>query len=258
VRRRWPLIGLVVAVAALIDLVVLPRSEAWRGPEWRGLLAFSMAPSHGSLLGLWAALGGRATPWRLVMAFVGVVTWIWALGESDLAFWVAILLVQMVSISALLLLARLLGLELSKDLRPESAQDPAAGGQWVQYSVRSLLSWTAACAVLLGTLHYVPVKLLTPFSEAPAVCSAIILSSTLSASGSFWICLGGLWPHVRVTTLGLTAAAGVATLGLVIGSRGQLWEFVVFCLSQVIYLVGSLWLIRLAGYRLVWRRWVRL
>lgn len=155
VRRRWLLIGVVVGVATLIDVVLLPRA-GHAAPTWLEILMASFAPGQGSLLGIWAALGGKATPWRLVAGFVGAGACIWMLGQPDLVFWACILLVQMVAMSALLFPARLLGLELADDFRHRSAGSSAPDGQWVQYSVRSLLSWTTACAVLLATCHYLP------------------------------------------------------------------------------------------------------
>lgn len=257
-RRRWLLIGVVVGIAALIDFVVLPLAGPPRAPDWLDLLIFSMAPSHGTLLGLWAALGGRATPWRLVAGFVAAVGCVWMLGDFDLVYWVVVLLAQMVTMSALLLLARLLGLELADEFRHDSAEDSSAERQWVQYSLRSLLSWTAACAVVLATLHYLPKEPLSTIFEDPPILAAIVGSSVVIALGALWIALGARWPSVRIVGLGLTAVTGVTTLWLVVGSQGELWEFVAFCLFQAAYLVGSLWLVRLAGYRLVWRRRVRL
>ena len=252
-KRRWLLIGLVVGVAALIDVVLLPQPR--RGaPDWVDLLMFSVAPSQGSLLGLWAALGGKATPWRLVAGFAAAVACIWALGDSDLAFWACVLLVQMVAMGALLLVARLLGLELADDFRHDSAGESTAEGQWVQYSVRSLLSWTAACAVLMSTFHYLPKEPLGEFFQDAAIGAAIVVSSLAVAVGALWVTLGSRWPAGRIAGQGLAPVVGTIALWLVVGSRGGLWEFVAFCLFQAAYLVGSLWLVRVAGYRLVWRR----
>lgn len=38
----------------------------------------------------------------------------------------------------------------------------------------------------------------------------------------------------------------------------ELKSLLPFCVGNVVPLVGSLWLVRLAGYRLIWRRRVRL
>jgi hypothetical protein len=260
--RRWLLIGAVVGVAALIDLVLLRGKPwgSWPSADWVFVLMLSMASSHGSLLGLWAALGGKATPWRFAAAFVAVVACIWMLGDSDLAFWVFVLLVQMVAMSGLLLLGRLLGLELADDLCRGRAEASAAEGPWVQYSLRALLSWTAACAVLLGAAHYLP-KWPGPglFVFLPATAAAALFGSSVATGvGTLWMSLGARWPAARIVGLGLAVAAGVTILWLGIGNPREFWEYVTFCLFQAAYLVGLLWLIRLAGYGLVWRRRLRL
>jgi len=85
----------------------------------------------------------------------------------------------------------------------------------------------------------------------------VVVSGVATALGALWIGLGARWPAIRVVSLGLTAAAGVTILALLIDTA-EVWECMAYCFFQAAYLVGSLWLVRLAGYRLVWRRRVRL
>ena len=113
-------------------------------------------------------------------------------------------------------------------------------------------------AVLLATLRYCPKRLLEYVFDEPLIFAAIILGSALIALGALWIGLGVRWPVVRIVVLVVTSIGGVAILQLTVGSSGDLGEFVTFFVTQTVYLVVSLWLVRLAGYRLVWRRRVRL
>ena len=108
------------------------------------------------------------------------------------------------------------------------------------------------------TLRYCPERLLHELFDAPAILAGILLGSGITALGALWIALGVRWPAVRIVVLVVTSIAGVAILQLTVGSRGELGEFVTFFVVQAVYLVVSLWLVRLAGYQLVWRRWVRL
>ena len=258
-RFRWLMIGTVVGVAVLIDLVVFPWYELWHH-RWSYIPATSITQSHGSLLAVWVAFGGKGSPWRLVAAVVGAIAWIWieynSEFRSDMPVEIIITSAQMVMSSALLLIARLLGLELADVLRIETAPNVPSGRPWVQFSLRSLLSWTAALAVMLGMLHYLPSELVFHLRD-PFELSAIFSGRLLVVLGALWIALGTRWPTVRIMVMALTVAAALATWYLVAG-QAELWEFLLFYHAQAAYLVGSLWLIRLAGYRLVWRRRVAL
>ena len=260
-KRRWLLIGSVVAVTAVIDLVIIPWVWPSGGSDW----IHAMAPCHGSLLAAWIALGGRGTPWRLVAAVLGVATWIWTsnwffdsapypMRGTFVEFWTTILAAEMFVLSGLLMLARLLGLELTDTLRGDTTQAVADDTQWIQFSLRTLMSWTTAVAVLLATLRYFPRPLLENLLEEQLIFAAILLGSAFTALGALWIALGVRWPTVRIIVLVVTLIVGVAIFQLAAGSRKDLEGIVTFFVAQAAYLVGSLWLVRLAGYRLVWRR----
>ena len=265
-KRRWLLIGSVVAVTAVIDLVIVPLGlPDRREPDWIYLTLYAMAPCHGSLLAVWIALGGRATPWRLVAAVLGVAAWLWAsnsffdsasyvMGGTFVEYWTTILAAEMFVLSGLLMLARLLGLELTDASHGDTTQAVADDTQWIQFSLRTLMSWTTAVAVLLAILHYCPERLLEDVFDGPLIFAAIILGSALTALGALWIALGGRWPVVRIVSLVVALITGVVLERLTTDSYVRLWQIVTFFVAQVPYLVVSLWLVRLAGYRLVWRR----
>ena len=120
------------------------------------------------------------------------------------------------------------------------------------------MSWTTAVAVLLATLHYCPKELLEFVFAEPLFLVGFLLSNALIALGALWIALGVRWPAVRIVVLMVTSIAGVTIFRLATGYSTEAWEIVTYFVAQAVYLVGSLWLVRLAGYRLVWRRRVRL
>ena len=224
----------------------------------------ALMPTHGSLLASWAALGGKASPWRLVVAIVGVLIWIRCQpeprGGEDLAVWIFVLFVTMCFLSALLLIARFFGAELTD--APADGRQPLARpeGRWEQFSLGALLSWTAALAVLLGSLHYIPHDgVLEVFDnvEACVILAAIVGGTSLIALAAIWITLGTRWPGARYVLLLLTAVVAVGVLYLAVDGT-DFTELAIFCAAQVFWTAGSLWLIRLAGYRLIWRRRVRL
>lgn len=262
-KRRWLLIGLVVAANVLAALV-FALYEPMGGPEtWTYYALAGMQPSHGSLLGFWAALGGKATPWRLVVAVVGVTAWVSVLEKfdaghgDDAAIWGTVLLMQMGLVSVLLMVARFLGVELTDTLASEPAQTSEPAGQWVQFTLRALLSWTTALALLLGSLHYLPKPPLREIADNIAVLAAILCGGALIALGAIWITLGARWAPARYVVLGLSGGVGIGLMYAVLGP-GETLVLSVFCVAETVWLVGSLWLVRLAGYRLVWRRRVRL
>ena len=266
VKRRWLLIGLVVAANVLAALVFALYEPWWGTVTWSYYALAGMQPSHGSLLGFWAALGGKASPWRLVVAVVGLTAWVSVLEKSDAgrggdaAIWGTVLLMQMGLVSVVLMVARFLGAELTDTPAGEPANTSEPAGQWVQFTLRALLSWTTALALLLGSLHYLPkppVRKIVSDPEGIAVLAAILCGGALIALGAIWITLGTRWPPARYVVLGLSGGVAIGLMYAVLGS-GQAWEIGVFCVAETLWLVVCLWLIRLAGYRLVWRRRVRL
>ncbi len=255
--RRWILFGSLVAFVVLGEAVAMwiePSSD----PVMVALCA--VAPSHGSLLALWAALAGRATPWRFVIAFIAGLLWMWVmlLCDADGAvLWGCVGIIQMVVLSVLLMAARLFGAELAGTLDDDVPLTVEVDRPWVQFSLRSVFSWTTAVAVLLSTLHYFPTEALGEVLVEPFVGATIIGGGVLIALGALWIALGARWPVARWFVLGLAAAvAGIGIFAALGFHEGP--ELVVFLGSQIALVTGSFWLIRLAGYRLVWRRRVGL
>ena len=264
-KRRWLLIGVVVAVTAVIDLAIIPWVWASGVSDWLLWTLFAMAPCHGSLLAVWIALGGKATPWRLVAAVLGVAAWMWishwfpdsdphSMREMFVEVWTTDLTAEMFVLSGLLMLARLLGLELTDTSHGDTTQAVADDTQWIQFSLRTLMSWTTAVAVLLATLRYFPKWPLVTVLNEPLPYAAILLGDALPALGALWLALGSRWPVKRIIVLVVASIGSVTIFRLTGGLGAELWQIATFVVAQAVYLVGSLWLVRLAGYRLVWRR----
>ena len=266
-RTRWLLIGLVVGVAVLGEAAIAWMTET---PDRRGHLlmplVLTMPLSHGSLLAFWAALGGRATPWRLVAAVMGITGWMWVLErfafdrETQLSILLALLLMGLLSL--LLMTARFFGLELTDIQAADVDQPPPPDGRWGQFSLRSLFSWMTAAAMMLGALHYLPKQTIDrSFTGPPLVFvvtlfAAILGGSALIALSAVWLTLATRWTAMRYLVLVLAGAVAILPW---IPPFGRLEpELLTMCLGQVFWTAGSLWLVRLAGYRLIWRRRVRL
>jgi hypothetical protein len=255
-RKRIGLLLAVHAAAALVTMAVMA------GPppgEFLETLFVSAALSQGSLLGIWAALGGRATPWRLVGAVVGLVAWMRTLDatfpDSDVQLWAWILLSQTIATSLPLLASRFWGVAVAR----WSANDAISQRHRLQFSIRALLEWTAALAVMLGTFQMTSEGFRRWLADENVILMLlrIIGPNALIALAALWITLGTRWTLARILALGLTAAAVVPIL-MTVPFFWTLLSFIVLSLLCSFWLIGSLWVFRAAGYRLVWRGRIRL
>ncbi|MHC4177864.1 MAG: hypothetical protein ACYSWU_10175 [Planctomycetota bacterium] len=258
-RRRWALIWLVVvanALVALLPTVLFPLSLD-RTVYW----ALSFA--QGSLLGIWVVLGGKGGPWRLASAVVVTAalfalvevggTWLEAMigGGLAIVMWLSLVLQQTIATSLPLLILRLLGLKLVE----ASWETPGLGASKLQFSLRALLGWTAAMAVLLSAIHYLPRRYFNDVLMYPWQQATWLELHALMALISIWAALSARSLPIRI---------GVFVLGvaLVVAVDHLCWPRAlrnpVFWIGESSFVLGSLWLIRLAGWRLVWRHRVRL
>ncbi|MBN2476758.1 MAG: hypothetical protein JXB62_19260 [Pirellulales bacterium] len=266
-QRRWVPIGCMVAVNVAAQLLcclcVIERIHGQA--EWIHYSLLAVFPAHGILLAVWASLGGRANPWRLVVAVVGLVAWVRLSaslqrpGPGSLAL-TFLLFVATCLGSILLMTVRFLGAELTGDATEGATRESPVEGRWEQFSLRSLLSWTAATAIVLGSLHYLPsdaIGDLISSVEALGVLAAILGGNALIGLGAIWITLGTRWSRARYAGWAAAAVVAVALMFLALGS-GEMYALSVFCIAQVVWITASLWAVRLAGYRLIWRRRVRL
>ena len=247
--RKW--ISALLTVQVLVSVTALMAFEHGPGDIVQ-MLAISVPFAQGSLLGIWAAMGGRPGPWRLVaaaLALVGaakVTEAITSDGEVVLCFF---LLAQLFSTSLPLFLLRFLGLDL---IRPRDdvrvAQAPT-----LQFSLRSLLEWTTAVAVLLGTLPMLPEEAYMMMSMSDlAFVMGVFVPMGLLAVAAAWAGLGAgrLW--VRLLALGIAGPIMAIVTELVKPGAWPGWVCLLFA-CWTTWTVASLWVFRLAGYRLTRR-----
>ncbi len=274
--KRWIYIGLVVAFVVLGELIMVFLIEHVYA-TWLEMCLFTMSLSHGVLLAIWAALGGRPTLWRLVAVVAALVALMWLCRHPDVQEILFILLLQSLFMATLLTLGRFFGVELTGEPAADCA--PATDGAgldslpaeeterpWMQFSLWAVMSWTTAIAALLASFHYLPEDLVRRVSgdaRGWVIAAILLFSVALIGFGAMWITLGTRWTLMRYVVLG---AAGAGAIGVLLllnaflapGYGPNVWELLLFCGSAMFWLVGSLALIRLAGYRLIWRRRVRL
>jgi len=225
-----------------------------------GAVAAALAVAQGCLLGAWVAFGGRPTPWRLAGATVALVVGNIILhpdphgrGDPSYAF---IVLVQVLGTSVPLLAVRLVGLEIVRSL-PDGSKPVVYR---FQFSLRGLLEWTAGAAILLGIVPRLSDgfrDLFLPGNWQAVNWQAlgIFAIDGLVAVAALWVALGVQRTAVR---LGVLAASGVSLAIFLASERAPASWVVAFPLLVAALLLGSLWVFRGLGYRLVWRRSLRL
>lgn len=170
--------------------------------------------------------------------------------EAVLTFLLVGSVLYFVAMTLLFLLVRALGVEI---LDPSAC--PAIAERWrFQFSLASLFEWTTALAVLLGVFHYLPMQgLLRVLSQSEAV--VCIAGNSLIVFGAIWAILGTRYPLVRYLMLVLGCGIPVVISVLM---DAPFWEAFLLFVTEAVWITGSLWLVRAAGYRLLWRRRITL
>jgi hypothetical protein len=231
------------------------------------------------LLAVWVGLDGMMLPWRIAGMLGGLVL-IYKIGiASELHSWLLqpeivalIYFLLAIPLIAALLALRIAGVGLAQGWDQTQSERPAERRPRTQFSLRFLFGWTAGLAVLLSALRYFgPYE--ETFARAASVwrdCEAMPLAGLVPLA-AVWAVLGRRWWPVRWTLFAL-AASGVAWWSIhrmfselaryqvATDLLQELWvETVVSsCAAQAVWLVASLLVVRLAGYRLTWRESVLL
>ena len=255
-KRRWILIGSLLGVTLLVDLGIVVLLDPRDGPTAIEIFCLALVCSQGSLLAVWAAFGGKPTPWRMVAAILVCLPCLWLCSPyPDAQILALILLGQTIVSSAAFWGLRLAGVGVTRVSGEDSARDPAAGGRRLQFSLRWLLEWTTGVAVLLGMLHYLPEDFSDELFLQREPWIIIFAPGTVVAVVALWTALGTRWLGLRITVAGVIVLTAAISLWLYI-SFEDLWEFCFFFVSQALWIIGSLAVFRAAGYRLSvrWKR----
>lgn len=209
--------------------------------DWFIFSCMAIFLSQGCLLGLWAALGGKPTPWRVTAVVIVAATWVWRIKQpAELTGIAAIVLLgQTFQVMGVLLVARFLGLRLS------NADEDHVGH--LQFSIAQALSWMTALAVFMGATHYLKDPLAEYFGRSVMPTTASALAVGLAA---VWLICGTRWIALRCFTLLIVIGLGLAWIGPQ-PFPGWPWSCVLLVCEAVVT-AASLVVVRLAGYRLVW------
>jgi hypothetical protein len=208
---------------------------------------FLLAPSQATLLALWVALGGGRFLWRVVPAVLGVILYLWWFGRAN-DEWRMIIFGQFCVSGLLLLVARVMGLELVLSSAPRTTSRP------FQFSVRDMLMWTTALAVILSLLRCLGRTWLTSmrvWNNGESV--AVFGSLALVTDAALYCSLGGRWLLARILLVPLAIGLAAYWLKVAVHSMFSARHLALLFGAMAAWLLGSLCLARLAGYRLAWR-----
>jgi hypothetical protein len=243
-RSRRVLIGLFLLATVLVDLAVLCVA----GPSGE-IRAALLATSQSALMGIWLALGKTAGPWRLLGAVLFAVAWSCAaVRPLDIYQYISVAALLFLVLPTLgsaipLLVARMTGLRVVDPTTESPDQGPAV----FQFSLGLVLGWITVTAITLSALKCVALEdWREALSREPVdVLWVLAIAPGIVASVALWISLGNsrwVWRLLGLVLIGWLAEVCSVFARLPL-------EAIVWVALQV----GSLWVFRVAGYRLQWR-----
>jgi hypothetical protein len=262
-RHPRRLIGSFLAATVLVDLAMLAVGPDLRGPSLSGAMAVGLCFSQISTAAIWLALGQTAIPLRIVLALLILIAWtanllgmvVWHEDWREIMLLTGMLAGAVV---APLIALRPLGLRVSRRSFSNGAATALNGRQPLQFSIRYMLGLMTALAVVLGTLKWTVSFELLPLHRLVEPELAILAAGRgLVAWAALWAALGNRWTAVRMIVF---VAAIVASYGgLLLSSRSyyydyDFWFFAWLFSLEALLLFSSLWVFRVAGYRVgIWK-----
>jgi hypothetical protein len=247
-RTHWLIAALVLVHVVLHVIALLTIHEAVHHEirssffEFFLFALFMLGPSQATLLAFWVAFGGGRFLWRVLPIVVGAVVYLRCITVPR-PEWRELTIGQLGVLGVLVLVARVVGFELvrCKDL-------PTASSRF-QFTIRDMLSWMTALAVILGALHYMPEGLFPTYSIADAI--VVFGSFVLVAVTSIILALCNGWLLARLLLLPLTIGSGAAWLASHPSGR-PVWYLSLLLGLMSVWIAASLLVVRYAGYRLIW------
>lgn len=265
---RRLLIGLLLLATVVVDgvalVVVGGRFQQLRWPQVTLGAFFSLPFSQVSLASIWAGLARTPAPGRLLGAFMTAMAWAVlldltlrhnAVAQYNRTRWIALLLMQVLFVLGPLSIVRATGVRLTESPGPRPAKTHAVGAVPVQFSLGYLLGWITAVAIVLGMVRWgVSYELLPRSPSAWAETAVLGLTHGCVALLSLWLLLGSLRHPLEFAMLCYVTMSALAACFLLAAEPGYEAALAALFCAETLLLVGPLWVLRVAGYRLKVRR----
>ena len=214
---------------------------------------FMLGPTQGTLVALWTVFGGGKFVWRATSVTLGTFLYVYLIHTfCEIVFWTSheellgARIVEMCLCGTVLLLVRLAGFRLVQYPDPRQASGP------FQFSIRDMLTWTTAVAVILGAWKSLP-QYTFYFLEQSIPADLFFLGSTLVSSASILLALGRRWTVARIVLLPVAVLLAGMLLSGTSRSGYSLGYYIFLFALMTVWLVPSLLALRYASYRLAWR-----
>jgi len=262
-RHARVLIPLLLLATVLIDLAAAVMIAPIRsGPVVAYWMVFLSLPmSQVGLLSIWAALGKAPAPWRAVGLVLPLALWSKLMGTlldgpgspsatEESSQWTFFLLMEALATVALLGIARAAGLQRTCVDAAARPPDPRTTRRF-QFSLGYLFSWLTAAAIVLAALGY------TFHLSRLALDARDFRSMVIIAAANIALLLAAL--HVMLARCRrfmrwLVGLAGLVAVGGLVWLHSDGEPVRLILGAEAVWLVGSLAVVRVAGYRLVWQR----
>ena len=250
-----------VMLLLLATVLVTGVALSWAGqqedfPHVSLMVVWALQLSQISLAAVWLGLGKGPFPLRLGGTVIAVGLWSWLLSglpkAGSVDQWAVLLAVQTVTVSVPLLVVRSLGLELSDPSSAAESDDDEDRSPRFQFSIAYLLGWMTTTAVVLSTVQCIVPEGSLPLDMVLNASLAIFLAGrALIALTAVWAALGTRGPAVVIVA---PVVAGAVSYGALRVAAPDFGGGTALCaalhLLEVLLLFGSLWVFRVAGYRL--------
>jgi hypothetical protein len=255
------LISLLIVASVLVDLAALDFAGHHPGaPAAKAFLA-SLAFSQVAMVAIWAGLG-RAWVFLRLTAALGacwLLSQMFGAGEPELrGAWSIVLVAVSSPIVAGLWAWRANGLRLATSVTSAAAAEPRPAG-WSQFRIADFLGATFVVGVLLAMVRQItetdPDGPLRPLFIAVVVAQPlIVVGIAMSACATLlaWLILRRNEPYSRLMALAASLVVGGALGFISIRSEADplLGSGTLVVLMTTSLLIGSLVVLRIAGYRL--------
>ena len=273
-RHPRRLIGTFLAATVLVDFGALTAcGHEFRGVGVASAVFWALAWSQVSIAAIWAVLGGSHYARRIPGALLILAGWSvpinWGRLGGDFRGAVVEVSMMFATVGVPLLVVRPIGVQIVRHAEISTGAVGLSVSQPPQFTIRYLLGLMTALAVVMGIGKWLYLNDLWLRRLDDTCFLWFCAGQGPVAWAATWAALGNRWSVVRMATLVLASAAAFGAL-MLSGEPvyyvailtwngdptyyGNFWTFFLLFSLEALLLLGSLWVFRVAGYRVgIWK-----